>query len=151
MVLVHNQQRRVKVDKQWLANVVEVMQAHLGCANFAVAVILTNNAKIRELNRFYRGKDAATDIISVPFYPKLRPGQLPKPKKNDALDLGDLFISMEFVVQELKRLEVELMPHLVHLLAHGLCHLLGYTHDTPARHAKLTVLESQLIQLVNTK
>ena len=63
-----------------------------------VDVLLTNDARIHELNREQRGIDRPTDVLSFPAF-DLRPGTLPEPADADPgsglVPLGDMVVSLE--------------------------------------------------------
>jgi probable rRNA maturation factor len=81
-----------------------------------VALRLCGDAAIRELNRDYRGKDKATDVLAF--------AQREAQSADTAL-LGDIVISVDTARRQARR---GLYPELLHLASHGLCHLLGYDH-----------------------
>jgi probable rRNA maturation factor len=85
-----------------------------------VAVLLTDDAAIKALNLRWRGKDAATNVLSFPAAP-LPPG-MPR-------NLGDIAVAYETMAQEAKGEEKPFEHHLVHLVVHGFLHLLGYDHE----------------------
>jgi probable rRNA maturation factor len=81
-----------------------------------VALRLTGDAAIRELNRDYRNKDAPTDVLAF--------AQREAAAADSAL-LGDIVISVDTAKRQARR---GLHAELLHLASHGLCHLLGYDH-----------------------
>lgn len=81
-----------------------------------VNVLLTGNSKMRALNRKFRKKDKATDVLSFPA------GQ-----GNGSA--GDIAISTEIASQQARRLGHSLEQELKVLLLHGLLHLAGYDHE----------------------
>jgi probable rRNA maturation factor len=83
-----------------------------------LAVILTNDRKMRALNRNWRGTDAATDVLS--FATKNAGGR----------HLGDIVLAYETVVREARREHKPLAHHLAHLAVHGFLHLLGFDHES---------------------
>jgi probable rRNA maturation factor len=96
-------------------------------ADLEVTVRLTNDARMRELNRTYRGKDRSTDVLAF----ALREGE------GGALvgpALGDIVISLDAAARQARR---GLLAELLHLSAHGLCHLLGYDHRTRAEEVTM--------------
>lgn len=86
-----------------------------------VAVLLTNDAKIRRLNRVFRKKDATTDVLSFPASESL-PGQ--------PCTGGDLAISLETAARQAQEEGHALFTELKILLLHGVLHLAGYDHET---------------------
>ncbi len=93
-----------------------------GHADFEVGLRLTTDKEIRVLNREFRNKDKATDVLA--FAQREGPAGALHPEL-----LGDIVISVDTARKQAKRgLAVELL----HLASHGLCHLLGYDHRDDA-------------------
>ena len=97
------------------------MLNHLGLHRAEVSCVLCDDAFIRELNREYRGKDKATDVLSF----AMNEGEsLP----GDSYLLGDIVISVETALRQGKDLDHTPLEEVTSLAAHGLLHLLGYDH-----------------------
>jgi probable rRNA maturation factor len=107
------------------------MGRHLGDTQTAVGllgqvtVLLTTDATIRDLNRRFRGKDEATDVLSFPA----KPLQHTKPAERVA---GDVAISVEMARKQAAEQGHALGVELRVLILHGLLHLAGYDHETDA-------------------
>lgn len=99
---------------------IEATLADCGEANTEVSVALADDAQIRELNRRWRGKDSATNVLSFPA-----PGQQP----DGARFLGDIILAFETVEREAAEEAKPLAHHVAHLAVHGTLHLLGYDHE----------------------
>jgi probable rRNA maturation factor len=101
-----------------------------------LSLLFCDDATIQELNRQYRNKDVATDVLSF--------GQPPVPA-NPVRVLGDIVISLETVTRQAgddpaaRRAEVAL------LFCHGLLHLLGFDHDTRERQAAMIMKQSEYL------
>lgn len=85
-----------------------------------ISVLLTDDARQRELNRQWRGKDSATNVLS---FPQIGP--------DDAIEgmLGDIALAHETLVREAEALSKPFEDHFVHLLVHGMLHILGFDHE----------------------
>lgn len=106
------------------------------------SVVLGSDALVRRLNRTYRGKDAATNVLSFPFQ---RPqGAIPE----DGAYLGDVVLAAETVRLEADERGIERGHHLQHLVVHGLLHLLGYDHQTDAEADAMERLETDILAAV---
>lgn len=90
-----------------------------------VSVTLTNNDHIREINRNYRNKDAATDVISFALNEGEEPEIIDGPEINM---LGDIIISVERAMEQAEEYGHSLERELAFLTVHGMMHLLGYDH-----------------------
>jgi probable rRNA maturation factor len=100
-----------------------------------VTVLLTTDATIRNLNRRFRGKNEATDVLSFPADPP----QNTKPAERVA---GDVAISVETARRQAAEQRHALGVELRVLILHGLLHLAGYDHETDA--GKMQRRERQL-------
>jgi probable rRNA maturation factor len=96
-----------------------------------VNVLITHNSEMRSLNRRFRAKDAATDVLSFPAVPGL-PGKL----------AGDLAISGDLAAENAKQLGHTLEDEIKILILHGALHLAGYDHETD--NGKMARKEEQL-------
>ncbi|GEM_PF-3875924 len=103
-----------------------------------VNLMLTDDARIHELNRDYRGIDAATDVLS---FSQIEGGPL-VPAPTGALALGDVVISVETARRQNPDLEAELR----HLAVHGALHLLGYDHQTDEDEARMNRLAAEALK-----
>ncbi len=103
-----------------------------------VEVLLTSDAELKRLNRSFRGKNKATDVLSFPaFVPEGFPAGFPVPDT-----AGDLAISLETAARQANAFGHSLENEVRILLLHGLLHLSGLDHETDngemaAREAEL--------------
>jgi len=104
-----------------------------------VAVRLCTDATIRELNRDYRDIDKPTDVLA--FAQR-------EAANADRSVLGDIVISVETANRQAKQ---GLHAELLHLASHGLCHLLGYDHQSDAdehvMNARASALRREAVRL----
>jgi len=96
-----------------------------------MAVVLADDAFIRELNRDYRGQDKPTNVLSFPG--------------EDAY-LGDLILAYETVEREAREQGKSAKHHAIHLLVHGTLHLLGYDHMVAKDAARMEALEIKILK-----
>ncbi|MEL7463600.1 MAG: rRNA maturation RNase YbeY [Pseudomonadota bacterium] len=97
-----------------------------------ISVLLCADERIAELNAGFRGKPAATNVLSWPAHDLAppSPGETPPPPPDG--ELGDIAMARETVEKEAQALQVSLEAHFAHLFIHGVLHLLGYDHETGA-------------------
>jgi probable rRNA maturation factor len=100
-------------------------------ARGAVTILLTSSAKLRALNRRFRGKDRATNVLSFPA--------------DEAGYLGDVAIAYGVAAREARREKKPLIDHAAHLALHGTLHLLGYDHQTGREADAMEALETRLL------
>jgi probable rRNA maturation factor len=87
-----------------------------------MTVHLVDDARIHELNKQWRAKDAPTNVLS---FPAAAPGGV-----SEARLLGDVFVALETVRREAEAEGKSLADHFRHLVAHGFLHLIGFDHET---------------------
>lgn len=103
-----------------------------------LTILLTNDAEVRDLNRDYRGKDKATNVLSFPDGSVV----------DGVTQLGDIALAYETIAREAAEQEKKLKHHLAHLTIHGALHLLGYDHETTRDAKKMELLEIQLLATI---
>jgi probable rRNA maturation factor len=108
-----------------------------------LAVVLTDDAAIRELNRHWRGRDRATNVLS---FPAPRPcGRNASPPLAGAMVLGDIVIAYETTAREAADKGLRFTHHLAHLVVHGFLHLLGYDHESEEPAQVMEQLERSIL------
>jgi len=104
-----------------------------------VSVRIVDANEVRALNRDYRGKDTATNVLSFPAGPL---AGLP----DDALMLlGDIVVCASVVDREAAEQDKAVADHWAHMLVHGTLHLLGFDHENDADAAEMEALETQVL------
>ena len=96
-----------------------------------VNILLTDSEQIKELNRRYRKKNKATDVLSFPAPDELR--------KETA---GDLAISVDIAADYARRMGHSLTKELCVLILHGMIHLAGHDHESD--DGEMEALEAKL-------
>jgi len=148
MVVINNKTRTIKVSHRRIKREAEKMLDILGYKDFDLGILLTTNATIRKFNREYRRKDKATDILSFPYHTDLIAGDKIKVKAPEDKNLGDIIISLEYVLKDAPRWGHSFDERLTVLLAHGIAHLLGHDHQTDDEFAIMNRLERKLLAAV---
>lgn len=104
-------------------------------ARGVVSVALVSDRRVRALNRTYRGKDYATDVLSFgaagpkdPPYKRASPDPSPKPLAPSPF-LGDIVIARGVARRQARDAGHSEHTELRVLALHGLLHLLGYDHE----------------------
>ena len=101
-----------------------------------LSLALVSDARIRELNRDYRGKDTATNVLS---FPSAGPGAV----------LGDIVLARETIQSEAVAAGKSFQDHLAHLIIHGFLHLQGYDHETEPEAEIMEGLEIQALDALH--
>jgi probable rRNA maturation factor len=113
---------------------------HPRCANSRgreATIVLADDSLLRSLNRTYRGKDAATNVLSFPF----QVGS----DEDGAAYLGDVVLAAETVAREAADQGVPHGHHFQHLVIHGVLHLLGFDHETNAEAEAMERIEIETL------
>lgn len=121
-----------------LASRARALLSELELRSVALAVTLTDDRRIRVLNRRWRQKDHATDVLSFPGGP-------PPPGWPGPLVLGDIVISLDTSRRAAKLFGRSLKDELDRYLVHGLLHLLGHDHQRPLQAVRMAALEDRLL------
>jgi probable rRNA maturation factor len=99
-----------------------------------VTVRFVNVDEGQQLNREYRHKDYATNVLSFPY-------------QQTAPLMGDLIVCLPVVVREAAEQGKPLDAHFAHLIVHGMLHLQGFDHETgPADAAKMEAREREILE-----
>ncbi len=101
-----------------------------------LAVRIVDEAEITALNRRYRGKDGATNVLSFPF--DAMPGV-------ETEQLGDVVICAPVVAAEAVTQGKSLQAHWAHIVIHGVLHLLGFDHHLDDEAQQMEALEIRLL------
>ena len=104
----------------------------LAASRVVLDIALSDDAAQRRLNRDYRGKDAATNVLAFPLHDRAIP-----PPPGAPLMLGAITLAFETVAGEAAAQQKSLGDHLRHLVVHGTLHLLGYDHESAADAAAM--------------
>ena len=96
-------------------------------SSYTVNIILVDNDYIRELNRRYRSKDYATDVLTF----------------NDDFEqnLGDIFVNIDKVEEQRIKYDHSFDRELGFLVCHGILHTLNYDHQT--KEDEILMIEKQ--------
>lgn len=140
-------------EQQLVADVLEFAAQYLKLdEGTEMSVTFMDNAGIREINREYRSKDAATDVISFALE-ELGEDELPIIFEEDQLprNLGDIIISTERANEQAAEYGHSFDRELGFLAVHGLLHLLGYDHMEKADEEKMFGLQKEVLDAYGLK
>jgi probable rRNA maturation factor len=99
----------------------------------AVAILLTNDERMRDLSRRFRGEDRATNVLAFPS------------PAGTADTLGDIALGYGVCAREAREQAKPLADHLRHLVVHGVLHLTGHDHQRADEAARMEALEVELL------
>ena len=107
-----------------------------------LAIRLVDAKEGRALNRHYRGKDYATNVLSFPVE---LDETIKLPKGVTMPLLGDLVICAPVVAREAREQDKALLAHYAHLTVHGTLHLLGWDHEDDKEAEAMERLEREIL------
>ena len=111
--------------------------------NIFCTLLLSNNKEIKHLNKKFRKKNKATDILSFPFQKKK---ELKKKLINSSeIYLGDIIINFKKMNTVSKK---DFEKHFNILWVHGLIHLFGYDHKKDFNYKKMKLIEIKLLKKI---
>jgi probable rRNA maturation factor len=123
MVEVINRQRKRRVNsKKWREFAERALHA-TGKDKRDVMIVFMADGEIKKLNRQFRGKDYATDVLSFP-------AQRESFEKDLKTNLGEVVISLDRAAVQAKENGLTFTNEVEQLILHGLLHLCGYDHET---------------------
>lgn len=115
-------------------------------ATIELSVRLTTDAEVRGLNRDYRHKDAATNVLS---FAMIQPDLIDTVTQNSddgEVLLGDIVLAYETCAAEAADKGLVLADHATHLIVHGTLHLLGYDHIDDRAAEAMEQIERDVLQ-----
>ena len=161
MVLVINRQKVIKIDVEKVKSAADKMIAELGYPDFDVNLVLTTDDEIHDYNKRFREKDSATDVLSFPFHSDVVPGEKIEVQSEDEKNLGDIVISVENLRDQCGANNPDgqrdggqddefFYKFFFEIVAHGMAHLLNYTHETDEEYEKMVAVEKRLLSVLNS-
>lgn len=125
-------------DPAWSAALPDAERLALEAAEAAtaeggLAILLTNDATVANLNLRFRDKAGPTNVLSFPA------------PANPEHHLGDIALAYGVCAREAAQQGKPLAHHLQHLVAHGVLHLVGYDHQTETEAVEMEALERRIL------
>jgi len=101
-----------------------------------ICIVFSNDNEICELNKQWRHKDSATNVLSFPQIEPFAPicGLL-----------GDIILAYETVEKETQNQQIAFLDHVSHLVVHGFVHILGYDHQNDKEALEMESLETKIL------
>ena len=121
--------------RRWVA---AALEGRIREADLAIRIVGTKEG--RALNRHYRGKDSATNVLS---FPAEMPDGLPEDMKMPLL--GDIVLCAPVIAKEAREQKNLLVSHYAHMTVHGALHLLGWDHNDDREAECMERLEREIL------
>lgn len=140
--------------RKLITDVVKTALMHENCPyEAAVEVVLTDNARIHEVNREFRKIDRPTDVLSFPMIDYAAPAcfdgfdedeTLFDPDTSELI-LGDIMISVEKAKEQAEAYGHSLKREIGFLTAHSMLHLMGYDHETDEERLDMEKRQEEIL------
>ncbi|MCU7938503.1 MAG: rRNA maturation RNase YbeY [gamma proteobacterium symbiont of Bathyaustriella thionipta] len=113
--------------------------------DYELTIRIVDKDEIQSLNKTYRHKDKATNVLSFPYedFPFDTPLEIQVPL------LGDLVICHDIVVEEAQQQGKSIEAHWAHMVIHGVLHLKGYDHIEDDEASIMEALEVTILKKLN--
>lgn len=111
-----------------------------------VSISVVSDERMHDLNREWRGKDSATDVLSLECE---RPDD-PDLAEDEPCELGDIVLAPAYIARQAEELGTTAADETRLLLVHGMLHLLGYDHIEDAEAEVMESREDELLGKVAT-
>jgi len=142
-VALSNEQDKFSVDEvkfekisckilNYLANNAEIMNLSalnsydLSKITLGIDILICDDARIREINKQYRNKDSATDVLSFALFADSEENRM---IIDNQIFLGQIIISAETAQRQADEDKKSLEEEIIFLLSHGILHLMGFDHQ----------------------
>lgn len=163
-VFLRNQQRSKQLNQQRIKRDLKKALSLIGFQSAELSVVFVGSRKIRLLNAHYRGIDRVTDVLSFPQQHRaeiqtcrkklarsLKTGNRQGLRYSDPIILGDIVICIPVALRQAEDRHIPFYNHLLHLLIHGLLHLLGHDHEKNDHEIqKMHKKERELLNAIKT-
>lgn len=114
-----------------------VLDAHEDIEGANIVILLADDDSVQALNRDFRQKDYATNVLSFPA-PR-------DAASNPEGQIGDIALAYGVCAREAAEQGKPLAHHLQHLVAHGVLHLLGYDHEDDEEAEAMESFEREIL------
>jgi probable rRNA maturation factor len=115
-------QTKIPMPKLWLAEVDGFLRQELKLKSQELTIVFLNPAAAQKLNKKYRKRNYATDILSFP--------------SDSPATLGELILCPQVLKRQAKEHGLSFKAELSYMLIHGVLHLLGYDHEKSKSSAR---------------
>lgn len=154
-VLIDNRQNKVDINSELEAMVEKVVQKTLEEeveGDYEVSISFVDNEEIRQLNKQYRDKDSATDVLSFPLMEFEETDENYENEEEYVQEdklLGDIVISLEKAKEQAEEYGHSFERELAFLVTHGILHLLGMDHEDEDEEKEMISKQDRILSLLN--
>ena len=140
MSLIIKLDKGISIDtnlKDKLKNIVSLIFYDEGKGDNEINLRILDDNKMKKLNHQFRNKNKTTNVLSFPS---------DDISIRHTKNIGDIAISLEYVEREAKEEGKTFEDHMIHMLAHGVYHILGYDHQN---EETALIMENKEINILN--
>ena len=135
-------------EAKWKAYEINTVRKVLKVTNSqrnGLTIRLSNDKEVKAFNLKWKGINKSTNILSFLNNDKVFSFE------NNMIYLGDIIISYDTLLKEVKSRKIDFQDHLSHILIHGILHLKGYTHNKEEDTRLMQNEEKRLLKNLNIK
>ena len=135
-------------EAKWKATEINTIRKVLKATNIkrnGLTIRLSNDKDVKAFNLKWKGVNKPTNILSFLNSDKVFSYE------NNMIYLGDIIISYDTLLKEVRSRKIDFQDHLSHILIHGILHLKGYTHDKEEDTRKMQNEEKRILKNLNIK
>lgn len=136
---INDQQNKIEIDEdlyQEFKNIITKATKMEGYDGGEISIAFVDNEKIKELNKKFRNKNEATDVLSFPMDDEI---------------LGDIIISVERALSQSEDYGHSFRREICYLVTHGILHLLGYDHKIEGEKEEMRKKEKRILKELEIK
>ncbi|AIS52182.1 endoribonuclease YbeY [Thermoanaerobacter kivui] len=148
--------RQDKINSENLKELVErviqtVLEIEEVVDNVEVSVSFVDNEEIQKLNKYYRGIDSPTDVLSFPLveFEEIYSDIEEEEEIEKVHPIGDIVISLEKAMEQSLEYGHSFEREVAYLTAHSMLHLLGYDHETEEDKKIMRQKEEEVMAKLN--
>ena len=137
-----------QTEAKWKADEINTIRKVIKATNTqrnGLTIRLSNDKEVKDFNLKWKGINKSTNILSFLNNDKVFSFE------NNMIYLGDIIISYDTLLKEVKRKKIDFQDHLSHILIHGILHLKGYTHDKEEDTRIMQNEEKRILKNLNIK
>ena len=135
-------------EAKWKADEINAIRKVIKTTNTqrnGLTIRLSNDKEVKAFNLKWKGINKSTNILSFLNNDKVFSFE------NNMIYLGDIIISYDTLLKEVKSKKIDFKDHLSHILIHGILHLKGYTHEKEEDTRLMQNEEKRLLKNLNIK
>ena len=135
-------------EAKWKAYEINTVRKVLKVTNIqrnGLTIRLSNDKEVKAFNLKWKGINKSTNILSFLNNDNVFSFE------NNMIYLGDIIISYDTLLKEVKSKKIDFKDHLSHILIHGILHLKGYTHEKEEDTRLMQNEEKRLLKNLNIK